>query len=304
MTEQAECNALIQHAFAIGRTLSVSKFLVQAKHLRDVQLVGKFRDSQQVLWLTSTADDGDRMPPGQTRIRIPEGGLTRFSQVNMGLFSAVLTGDVDLDETVICVCGVAGTRRLDALVLANPRRDIPWFRRHDLQAARRACPADLFLRVVDLALRFSAEGREGQPIGTAFLIASPEDVASYTRQLVLNPCKGHSRKSRNVFQEDIVETLREFAVLDGAMVVSREGILESAGTFFDAPTMGIKLSPGLGARHAAAAATTALTESAAVVLSQSSGSISVLHDGEVILDVERPRPKPQRARSRHKAPGE
>jgi hypothetical protein len=53
----------------------------------------------------------------------------------------------------------------------------------------------------------------------------------------------------------------------------------------------ITLSMGLGTRHAAAAAISKLTRAVAVVVSQSSGSVRIFQNGEVVLTIE-PGPRP------------
>jgi DNA integrity scanning protein DisA with diadenylate cyclase activity len=74
----------------------------------------------------------------------------------------------------------------------------------------------------------------------------------------------------------------------GAVVVDNRGIIESAGTYIDAPTGKAKLGAGLGTRHAAAAAVTTETDAIAVVVSASSGAITVFHEGKPIIELENP----------------
>ena len=50
----------------------------------------------------------------------------------------------------------------------------------------------------------------------------------------------------------------------------------------------MRVERGLGARHAAAAAITTVTDAAAVVLSESSGSVTVFHRGAPILTFDEP----------------
>jgi DNA integrity scanning protein DisA with diadenylate cyclase activity len=50
------------------------------------------------------------------------------------------------------------------------------------------------------------------------------------------------------------------------------------------------LREGLGARHASAAAITAATPAVAVVVSESSGDVTVFHRGQAILELEKPEP--------------
>jgi len=55
--------------------------------------------------------------------------------------------------------------------------------------------------LITIAMRFAREGREGKPIGTSFILSSPEDVAPYTWQFILNPCAGYPENIRNIFPQ-------------------------------------------------------------------------------------------------------
>jgi DNA integrity scanning protein DisA with diadenylate cyclase activity len=207
-----------------------------------------------------------------------------MSQLNLALFLAVLNNQAELDETIVCLSGTAGGGHLDMLHITTPGRHLPRFRKHDVPfVATRD-----FARVVEIALRFAVEGREGAPIGTIFVLGDVEELSPYLRQLVLNPCKGHLKKERNIHNPELLETLREFSAMDGAFIITKGGTVESAGTYLDAPVRKAKLRAGLGARHAAALAITAQTEATAVVLSSSSGDVTVFHEGKPILELERP----------------
>jgi diadenylate cyclase len=73
--------------------------------------------------------------------------------------------------------------------------------------------------------------------------------------------------------------------MDGAFIVDCGGIVESAATYLDAPIGKGQLHPGLGARHAAALAITAVTKAAAIVIS-ASGTVSLYDQGETVLQLE------------------
>lgn len=289
-----ETGALVQHAFAIARTLGLSRVLAQVEGLRDVSVIEQERESEQILWLVRDPELTFKLQRGDARIVIPETGLTRLSQLSIALFRAVLEERLGLDESIVCLTGVAGSSRLDTLVIANPRRDFPWFRKRDLEATKSVVGSREFGRIVDIALRLASEGREGKPIGSAFVLGDPLELQPHLRQLILNPCKGHPQRLRSIHNEDFLESLREFSALDGAFLVNMKGVVESAGTYIDAPMDKVELGPGLGARHAAAAAITAHTNSVAVVISESSGSVTVFHDGLAILELEKPQLTPQR----------
>ena len=106
-----------------------------------------------------------------------------------------------------------------------------------------------------------------------------------TRPLGFDPFKGYRRKERNVRDLRVREAIKEIAQMDGAFVVARDGTVEAACRLVDAPVTGLTLPKGLGTRHWAAAAITAVTKALAVVVSQSNGTVRLFQDGEVILRI-------------------
>ena len=118
--------------------------------------------------------------------------------------------------------------------------------------------------------------------------ATASILSAHLRQLILNPLKGHPQAARSIHNPDFLETLRELAAMDGAFVVNRRGVVDSAGTYLNAPVGQGRLSPGLGARHAAALAITTVTDATAVVISASSGTVSVYDGGETVLELDAP----------------
>jgi hypothetical protein len=288
--ENVESKRLVESAFELARSLGIAKVLVQADELRDVRFIEKLRGTEQVIWVTRGGTDLPLSKKSKDRLlAIPDTALTRMSQLKIGLLLSILHEYVALDETLLCLSGVAGSQRVDTLLITNPQRDFPWFRGRDVKRTQNAVATREFVGVLDIALRLSREGREGSPIGAVFVLGDEDQLSPYLRQLVLNPCHGHPQKNRNIHDQAFFETLREFAALDGAFVVNNRGVVESAGTYIDAPATEAKLRTGLGARHAAAAAITAATEAIAVVVSESSGAVTVFHEGEEILELEKTR---------------
>lgn len=77
------------------------------------------------------------------------------------------------------------------------------------------------------------------------------------------------------------------ATIDGAFVIRGDGVIMSAGVFLKSAKPAESLPAGLGARHTAAAAITATTAAVSVVISQSTGMVSVFRKGRRILALEK-----------------
>jgi diadenylate cyclase len=143
---------------------------------------------------------------------------------------------------------------------------------------------DLFQALIELAVEIAREGREGRRIGTLFTFGDHEAVLQRSRLLILDPLAGHPASARHLTDPNLRGTIKELAQLDGAFVISGDGVfisacryLESAGTIPDVPL-------GLGSRHIAGAAISTSTEAVAVVVSESS-TVRVFCHGKLTAEV-------------------
>ena len=101
-----------------------------------------------------------------------------------------------------------------------------------------------------------------------------------------DPVKGYNRKERNLRDPRVREGIKEVAQLDGAFIIASDGTVEASCRMVDASAANITLSKGLGTRHWAAAAVSKKTSAIAVVVSESSGTVRIFQNGEVVLRVE------------------
>ncbi len=139
-------------------------------------------------------------------------------------------------------------------------------------------------KAVTLALEIAREGREGRRIGTIFVVGDSEKVLRRSRTLILDPLYGHPDEVKHIDDPDMRETIKELAQMDGAFVVSDDGVVLSACRFIDTSSEGIELPLGLGGRHMAAASITNDTGAVAVVVSESS-IVRVFDNGELVSEI-------------------
>jgi DNA integrity scanning protein DisA with diadenylate cyclase activity len=145
----------------------------------------------------------------------------------------------------------------------------------------------VFERVLRLALELAHEGREGKPIGTLFVIGDHRDVQKYSLTGRINPFKGYTEKQRNILDDSMRDTVKEIAKLDGAFIIKGNGVIVAACSTLRPAVAGDSLPQGLGSRHAAAAAITAVTKSIAITLSESTGDVRIWRRGAMITEIER-----------------
>jgi DNA integrity scanning protein DisA with diadenylate cyclase activity len=124
--------------------------------------------------------------------------------------------------------------------------------------------------LIELAVEIAREGREGRRIGTLLTVGDEQAVLARSRSLILDPLSGHHESLRHVSNPNLRGTIKELAQLDGAFIVSRDGVVLSACRYLDALTSGIEMPLGLGSRHIAAANMSAVTRAVTIVVSESS----------------------------------
>ena len=136
--------------------------------------------------------------------------------------------------------------------------------------------------VIRVAVEIAREGREGQAIGTSFVVGDTENVMDHSRQFVLNPFHGHNEAERQITDVGIRGHIKEFAQLDGAFIVTGDGVVEAAGRYITVDVSQVNLPGGLGSRHSSVAGITMVTRSIGVVVSQSGGLITIFRDGKIV----------------------
>lgn len=139
--------------------------------------------------------------------------------------------------------------------------------------------------VIRVAVEIAREGREGQAIGTSFVVGDTDNVLNYSKQFVLNPFHGHHEAERQITDAEIRGNIKEFAQLDGAFLVTGTGVVEAAGRCITVDLSQVDLPGGLGSRHSSVAGITQVTKSIGVVVSQSGGLISIFKDGKIIYTI-------------------
>jgi DNA integrity scanning protein DisA with diadenylate cyclase activity len=149
---------------------------------------------------------------------------------------------------------------------------------------RRGVNTRTLRRVVQIAVEIAREGREGRKIGTLFVVGDSEEVIRHSRPLILDPLAGHPHEKKRLDDPDTRETLKELAQLDGAFIVSDEGVVLSAARYLDAVSDNLDVPLGLGSRHVAAASISKQTAAVAVAVSESS-VVRMFDDGELVSEI-------------------
>ena len=178
---------------------------------------------------------------------------------------------------------------LDSLLVINVGREFPTVLANPGGTPLGDVEPQVLEKVLQCATDIAREGREGRPVGTTFVIGDYEKVLPSCRQMVINPFRGYREEEKNILDPSLGETVKEFSTIDGAFILRGNGEIMSAGTFLRPEKGAVNLPSGLGARHAAAAALTGFTASLAVVVSQSTGAVTLFKGGGLLMSLEKPK---------------
>jgi diadenylate cyclase len=146
------------------------------------------------------------------------------------------------------------------------------------------CRHDVLEIILELAIEIAREGREGRRVGTLFTLGRADAVVAASRPLILDPLMGHAPAATHISDANLRGTLKELAQLDGAFVVSEEGVVVAACRYLDASVGDIDLPLGLGSRHLAAASVSKKLGIIAIVVSESA-IVRVFCAGELRAEI-------------------
>ncbi|NUQ66517.1 MAG: DNA integrity scanning protein DisA nucleotide-binding domain protein [Pirellulales bacterium] len=209
-----------------------------------------------------------------------------YDRLTQAVLEAVADDILAPGSCVVALYSGFDSEAMDSVSIINLGEHLDRLTGRDLRQLETRVPLDTLKTVVDLAIEIGREGREGKPIGTMFVVGDTRKVLAKSHPAGFDPVRGYSRKDRRLADARVREGIKEIAQMDGAIIISADGIVEAACRYVDSSASAITLSKGLGARHWAAAAISRATKAVAVTVSQSNGTVRIFQNGEVMLRIE------------------
>jgi DNA integrity scanning protein DisA with diadenylate cyclase activity/mannitol/fructose-specific phosphotransferase system IIA component (Ntr-type) len=252
-----------------------------------VDLAGSFGSLKTVL-VTQTAQEVSDLP-GVADAIIPARSFSnnRLGQLRSAVLIGLTRGILQPNERLCCLGGIPGSNQFDTVVVVDIEREFQsvFTRQADMMPAM--VKPEVLERVLGTATELAIEGREGRPVGCLFVLGEASRIKPYIKPLVLNPFFGYKDEDRNILNPFMDETVKEFSSLDGAFVIRGDGVLESAGSLIHAPDYAHQLPSGLGSRHAAACAISLAADCLAIVVSASTGQVTLFRRGQWLPLIEK-----------------
>jgi len=221
-------------------------------------------------------------------INIPQVNLTRMGEVKVAITKGIAAGLLSKGDKVVCLTGLPKLGYIDTVLLIDVGREFEILTTDFISGIFDTAFPEVFEAVLNIALELGAQGREGRPVGTIFVIGDHDRVLQFSRQMIINPFKGYAEEERNVLNPALKETIKEFSAIDGAFIIKDNGVLLSAGTYLNAALENKEFPKGLGSRHIAAAGVTGATNAIAIVVSESAGTVSIFKKGKIFVSIEKP----------------
>lgn len=284
-------NPVVNAAIRLVKEIKASALLVLADAVQDDSFLEQIRGSVNTIIATCNKSRFNTSnQPVNAIIYAPAFPTSRIGQMKIGVFLALSRNLIKRTDKVVCLSGNSRSGIFDTVVALDIATEYKFF----LSASPSMLPSDVkpevLERLISLAGEIAVEGREGKPMGTIFVVGDTNTVNRYVRQLIINPFRGYSEAERNILDPGLAETMKEFSAIDGAFVITGDGIVISAGSYLR-PESAVEIEPlpsGFGSRHAAAAGITACTEALAITISESTGMISVFKNGAIIMTIAKP----------------
>jgi len=241
-----------------------------------------------VLVMREDEDLPEKLANYVKKLDIPNVNLTRVGKIKIAIAKGIVSGQFKKGDKIICLSGVPKFGYADSIFFIDVGREFEILTSDFISDVVEAVQPEVFNAALNIACELAAQGRENRKVGTIFVLGDDEKVLQLSRQMIMNPFSGYPEDERNILSPDLEETIKEFSVIDGAFVIKGSGVIVTAGRHLSAALESKDFPSGLGSRHIAAAGITNVTKAVAMVISESSGNVSVFKNGKLFVTIEKP----------------
>ncbi|MBE6413092.1 MAG: hypothetical protein E7035_00895 [Verrucomicrobiaceae bacterium] len=270
---------IARSASKIARGSGCNAILLQGDVFEEIPDLSKYFGKQKIVVMTERPVLP--IPDSWNIINVRTFTNERFSQLKSAIIIGLTRGIFSISDKICCVGGMKDSNMVDSIIILDIAKHFS-----DIFSQKNLLPnnikPEVLERIIDIATELSIEGREGKPVGCIFIVGNENELKPHLKQLILNPFSGYKPEDRNILNPFMDETLKEYSLIDGAFIIDENGIMLSAGTLIHTPDFRLQLPGGLGARHAAAYAISLMTDCIAVVVSSSTGYITMFRKGQTI----------------------
>lgn len=279
---------IIDSACQVAKDIEARALLMYADAADDLPANLDGSQGYELILITKDNKLPEKFKGQCTTIQVPNVTLTRVGQIKIAIVKGIATGLFKKGDKIVCLSGVPRFGYVDSLFVIDVGKEFEFLITEYFTDVTEDVYPEVFSAVLNLALELAAQGREGRKVGTIFVLGDHDRVLQLSRQMIINPFHGYTEMERNIVNPELKGTIKEFAALDGAFVIRNDGTIITAGRHLSAALDSKDFPQGLGSRHIAAAGITSVTRATAIVLSESSGNVSIFKNGKIVVSIEKP----------------
>lgn len=279
---------ILEFGAQIAREVEAKALLMYADAAAELNVCGTDERDLEVVLVTKNDQIPEQLSGHCQVLTVPNVNLTRMGQIKIAITKGIAAGLFQKGDKIVCLSGIPKFGYVDSIFVIDVGREFEILTSERFNDITEDVYPEVFGAVLNLALELAAQGREGRKVGTTFILGDHEKVLQLSRQMIINPFMGYPEEDRNILNPELKETIKEFSAIDGAFIIRDDGTLITAGRHLSAALDSKDFPQGLGSRHIAAAGITSVTRATAIVLSESSGNVSVFKDGNIFVTIEKP----------------
>ncbi|MFT4901945.1 MAG: diadenylate cyclase [Lentimonas sp.] len=281
-------NLILREAAKIARGANCSSILVFGDTFGGGVDVGKvFKGFKTVLISHGSSDTVLEHSEISAILPVRSYSNQRFSQLRSAVLVGLTRKIFSNKERLCCVGGLPQSNQFDSITVVDVEREFQSMLMQKADMLPASVRPEVIERVLAIATELAVEGREGHPVGCLFVMGNSDKISEFTKPLILNPFFGYKDEDRNILNPFMDETVKELSSIDGAFIIRGDGVLISAGSLIHTPEYTHNLPSGLGSRHAAAASITQAVDCLCIVVSGSTGQVTLFRRGEMLPLIEK-----------------
>lgn len=281
---------MIDHAVKIARDVEADALLVCIDVMKDIDALPE--DLKKAIGVIIVAREDEALPADvlkyARKLDIPNVKLSRVGTIKIAIAKGIVLGFFKKGNKIVCLSGVPRFGYADSIFVIDVGKEFEILTSDYINDIIECVRPEVFNAALNIACEIAAQGRENRKIGTMFVLGDEEKVLQLSRQMIINPFLGYTEDQRNILNPDLSETIKEFSAIDGAFIIKENGAIITAGRHLNAALDSRDFPAGLGSRHIAAAGITHVTKAVAIVISESSGNVSVFKNGKLFVTIEKP----------------
>lgn len=285
INEQFE--SLLKSAKKLADLESAKAVVLLSEEAYDFTIVKKILRGKQLIVATGDLEIQEAILADEVDlVAIDHEPQTRNTQVSQVLVECIADELLQSGDVILAVYSAYEKDTCDTISIIHLAEQLAKLTSRDLQRLETHVPLETLRLVVDLACEIGREGREGKSVGTLFVVGNHRKVMGLSQEQVHDPFRGYSKAERLLRSPRVRESMKELSQIDGAFIVSADGVVQAAGRHLRASADDLILSKGLGSRHWAAAEISKATEAIAIAVSESTGTVRIFQGGKVVLRIE------------------